>query len=78
MKAPNKIYYHKGSLRTPYANEHRLDNTDVEYICKDVLIDYLKKKANEIEIAIDTGADDPVLWGERNAIEQVIKKINTM
>ena len=39
--APDKIYYHKGSLRTPYANEHRLNDTDVEYIRKDALLEWL-------------------------------------
>lgn len=38
MKAPEKIYYHKGRLRTPFAVEQRLDETDVEYIRADAFI----------------------------------------
>lgn len=51
---------------------------DLEYIRKDALLDFLKKKVNEIEIAMETGADDPVLWGQRNAFKQVIDKLNSM
>lgn len=42
------------------------------------LLEWAKKKFNEVEIAMETGADDPVLWGERNAFKQVIDKLNSM
>ena len=60
---------------------HRTEKTyinDIEYIRKDALLEFLKKKVNEIGIAMETGADDPVLWGRRNAFKQVIDIINSM
>lgn len=42
------------------------------------LLEWAKKKFNEVEIAMETGADDPALWGERNAFKQVIDKLNSM
>ena len=64
------------AMATPH-NERQSVN-DIEYIRKDALLDFLKKKVNEIEIAMETGADDPVLWGQRNAFKQVIDKLNSM
>ena len=49
-EAPEKIYYHKGKLRTPFAVEQRLDETDVEYTRTDAFIEkaceWLKKNAD--------------------------------
>lgn len=39
MKTPEKIYYHKGKLRTPFAVEQRLDETDIEYTRTDAFIE---------------------------------------
>lgn len=75
MGSPDKIYV------TPvgtWDTKHIPDLQDNIYIHKDALLDFLKKKVNEIEIAMETGADDPVLWGERNAFKQVIDKLNSM
>ena len=53
--ASDKIYYHKGSLRTPYANEHRLDDTDIEFIRKDALLEKLNRTR---ELRIKAGAKE--------------------
>lgn len=44
MKKLDKIFYHKGDLRTPFAMSHRTDDADIEYIRKDALIKFLEKK----------------------------------
>lgn len=78
-KSPDKIFL-PGYIDLPSAAILTLGNQpgDVEYIRKDALLEFLKKNVNEIEIAMETGADDPVLWGQRNAFKQVIDKINAM
>ena len=81
--APDKIYVSRNFSEdnSPHGlwyldkSEHDIN---VEYIREDALLEFLKKKVNEIEIAMETGADDPVLWGQRNAFKQVIDKINSM
>ena len=77
MKAPDKIY-----VNIPGDYWHTVDSNktvnDIEYIREGALLEFLKKKVNEIEIARETGADDPVLWGQRNAFKQVIDKLNSM
>lgn len=79
MKAPDKIYVSSLIYGTWQFTEHDPDDeTEVEYICKDTLLEFLKKKINEIEIAMETGADDPVLWGQKNAFKQMINKIDSM
>ena len=71
-EAPDKI------VLPAAAGEMQFLINDYVYIRKDALLEFLKKKVNEIEIAMETGADDPVLWGQRNAFKQVIDKINAM
>lgn len=39
MEAPEKIYYHKGKLRTPFAGEQRFDEADIEYTRTDAFIE---------------------------------------
>ena len=78
MNAPEKIYISQQSDVFGYFSAQKNPPYDTEYIRKDALLEFLKKKVNEIEIAMETGADDPVLWGQRNAFKQVIDKINSM
>lgn len=83
MEAPDKIYLTKNRIDVISQFFHSAPIIEdgfvnIEYIRKDALLEFLKKKVNEIEIAMETGADDPVLWGQRNAFKQVIDKINSM
>lgn len=73
---PNKIFIDEDLIVFHCLTDRH--DLDLEYIRKDALLDFLKKKVNEIEIAMETGADDPVLWGQRNAFKQVIDKLNSM
>ena len=60
-KAPEKIYYHKGKLRTPFAVEQRLDETDVEYIRTDA---FIKKAIGWIDYNNRNGGCDFDGWGK--------------
>lgn len=44
MKTPNKIYYHKGALRTAFALNKQADDTDKEYVSKDVLLKWISQQ----------------------------------
>lgn len=44
MKTPNKIYYHKGALRTAFALDKQADDTDKEYVSKDVLLKWINEQ----------------------------------
>ena len=79
MKAPDKVYYTQTEHAANYFTTGKPFERDcVEYIRKDALLEWAEKKVNEKEIAMETGADDPVLWGQRNAFKQVIDKLNSM
>ena len=55
MNAPDKIYYHKGALRTPFAMEKRTDETDIEYIRKDTILHYLNKRISTKKTLLEYG-----------------------
>lgn len=44
---------------------------------REKLLEWVKNKITEAEIAMDT-ADDPAIWGQRNAFKQVLDKLNSM
>lgn len=73
---PDKIYTNNrgGYAKIPIFSQA---DANVEYIRKDALIEWLENKIVESEIAMDT-ADDPAIWGQRNAFKQVLDKLNSM
>ena len=80
MEMPDKIYLNKYMIRKGmmYPAQPPADVPEEEYIRKDALLEWVKKKFNEVEIAMETGADDPALWEQRNAFKQAIDKLNSM
>lgn len=44
---------------------------------REKLLEWVKNKITEAEIAMDT-ADDPAIWGQKNAFKQVLDKLNSM
>lgn len=75
MKTPNRIYvpkliYETWQYQTPDPN----DETQVEYICKDTLLEWAKR---ELENAKITDFDE-FGRGEVTTWEQVIDKINLL
>lgn len=44
---------------------------------REKLLEYVKNKITEAEIALDT-ADDPAIWGEKNSFKQMFDKLNSM
>ena len=78
MKAPEKIYIHRtihfGLLS---AAEINITGEDVEYVRKDKLLAWAQEKRADITKSLEA-QDDPVLWGQRNAFQQTIDKINSL
>ena len=64
MGAPEKIYYHKGKLRTPFAVEQRLDETDIEYTRTDAFIEKATKwlKENAANFVSKDNEGEPYLY----------------
>lgn len=64
MKAPEKIYYHKGKLRTPFAVEQKLDETDIEYTRTDAFIEKATKwlKENAANFVSKDNEGEPYLY----------------
>lgn len=44
---------------------------------REKLLEWVKNKITEADIAMDT-ADDPAIWGQKNAFKQVFDKLNSM
>ena len=76
MKAPNKIYRHKGDLRTPFAIDHRLDEKDIEYIRKDALLKILTDLRDDAGVRDDQYEKDAIL--EYNLYDELINTVNEM
>lgn len=75
MKAPDKIYaeVNDNGFVCGYAEPIKKD--DIEYIHKDALLEWLEEKKERLEIFSD---NDAARWGQRNAFQQVIDKINSL
>ena len=57
--------------------EDKIFDTDREYISKENLMEWLDKKYAEVrQLCNDT--DDPVYWGQRNMMLQVIEHLKKM
>lgn len=85
MEAPDKIYRHRttGNLRLNGAyygyNPPKIRYNDIitEYIRKDILLEYLRREYALVDFHLKA-QDDPVWWGQRNAFQQVIDKIESL
>lgn len=83
----NNILGHRNSYDTEYIRKDVVDETiksaeDHAYFAgqekfREKLLEWVKNKITEAEIAMDT-ADDPAIWGQRNAFKQVLDKLNSM
>lgn len=76
MKVPDKFYaevnYETGFV-CGYAEPTKSD--DIEYIRKDALLEWVKMKKLKLDALSD---NDAVHWGQRNAFQQIIDKINSL
>lgn len=50
----------------------------VEYIRKDTLLEWAKEKYDEYDRRLVGFPDDGTYWGQRNAFQQLIDKINKL
>ena len=73
-----RIAYERGYVQAEKDIIPLIDSLQQEQPNSEDLLEWAKKKFNEVEIAMETGADDPALWGERKAFKQVIDKLNSM
>lgn len=84
---PNNIFGHRNSYDMEYIRKDVVDETinsaeDHAYFAgqeqfREKLLEWVKNKITEAEIAMDT-ADDPAIWGQRNAFKQVLDKLNSI
>lgn len=85
MKAPDKIYvrqYRDGDTSVFWDDEPYEDEIAgievVEYIRKDKLLKWANKQLEQYVKRQYAKHQDPVCWGQRNAFQQVIDKLNEM
>lgn len=83
MEAPDKIYMTPSYgepdnvLLASFSKSHLDYHRDIEYIRKDALLEFLRKEYALVDFHLKA-QDDPVWWGQRNAFQQVIDKLNSM
>lgn len=73
MNAPDKIYIWNagGTLLKGWTQKQRNPTSDIEYIRKDLLLEWAKKQYREY-------VNNPFYAGERDAYTQLIKKLNSL
>lgn len=76
MEAPDKIYIQPNAHDRWFEGNKPNDNF-VEYIRKEALLEYLRKEYALVDFHLKA-QDDPVWWGQRNAFQQVIDKLNSL
>ena len=76
MKVPDKIYMPNELLSEEW--QRHIEGQDTEYIRKDALLEWTKEKLEEYVKKQYDSNNDPVHWGQRNAFQQVIDKLNTL
>ncbi len=82
MKAPNKIYIYTVNVGDNHYSITPTDNItdmkyEVEYIRKDALLEWTREQLAYYQ-KLEEEEGDPVRWGQRNAFQQVIDKINSL
>lgn len=75
---PDKIYLHRTfHLGMLSVTEIDITGQDEQYIRKDALLKYLRNEFAIVDFHLKA-QDDPVWWGQRNAFQQVIDKIESI
>ncbi len=79
MIAPDKLYvshliYDTWQYTTPDPD----DETEVEYVRKNVLLEWAKEKYEDYDRLLVGFPDDGAYWSQRNAFQQMIDKLNSM
>lgn len=83
MKAPDRIYVDEsritklGGLADAIVPDNRVEASNVCYVRKDALLEWAKEMHADLTKKLEA-QDDPVWWGQRNAFQQVIDKLNSM
>lgn len=78
MKAPDKIYYYKGSLGSPNVSEKNIPELNTtEYIRKEAILDYLRKKKVNLKNDAE-GCSNPMAINEYLSIDNVISIIESL
>lgn len=76
MKAPDKVYYTQTEHAANYFTTGKPFERDcVEYIRKDALLEWATTKRDKLDVFSD---NDGVRWGQRNAFQQIIDKLNSI
>ena len=85
MKAdiPNRLIISRdkdGKLHHSYwtTDQHLVPFEDTEYIRKDFLLEWAESKMKEYALKSFEKNGDATHWGQRNAFQQVIDKINSL
>ena len=74
MKAPDIIYMPPHEIRDRGEFLAIECKNDIPYIRKDALLEWAKERLHHYA----QHDDDAVCWGQRNAFQQVIDKINSL
>jgi len=72
---PDKIYMPNELLSEEW--QRHIEGEDTAYIRKDVLLKYLRNEFAIVDSYLKA-QDDPVWWGQLNAFQQVIDKIESI
>ena len=75
--APDKIYIEQKAVMYDLVNTEPCKPDDYEYIRKDALLEWAKEKFSDLTKKFEA-QDDPVWWGQRNAFQQMIDKLNSL
>lgn len=77
MKVLDKIYIDVDLIKFHLLDEH-LNDSEVEYIRKDALLEWAKKNKKETEDVLKEHSKDNSVWAEMHWWEDVIDKINSL
>lgn len=71
----NKIFIHRKDLSYSEVKE---SDSDITFIRKDALLEWAKENMEHYAILQNEKHQDPTHWGQRNAFQQMIDKLNSM
>lgn len=72
--APDKIYLNRIHPEPYWFNDKQVDS-DIEYIRKDALIEWVEEQLAILNKQTLLHPDDDVFWGQRNAYKQMKDKL---
>ena len=80
MKAPDKIYIDNFSCYAiePRESDSIIAGKELCYIRKDTLLEWAKEKHKEYTEKMVAKNMDETHWGQRNAFQQMIDKLNSL